>query len=80
MTTTYQLRVDKELKERFLKASKQKWLDGSMLIRYFMESFTKKPEIVNFSIEEDFLDWIMKDEVIVSKLNKISNKLDEIWF
>ncbi len=78
--TTYQIRVDKELKENFLKTSKEKWLDWSMLIRYFMQSYTKKPEIVNFAIEEDFLDWIMEDKKIVSKLNKISDKLDEIWF
>jgi uncharacterized membrane protein len=80
MTTTYQIRLDKELKESFLKTSKNKWLDWSMLIRYFMQSYTKKPEIVNFSINEDFLDWIMEDKIIVSKLNKISDKLDEIWF
>ena len=78
--TTYQIRVDKELKNKFLKTSKERWLDWSTIIRYFMESYTKKPEIVNFSLEEDFLDWIMYDKKIVSKLWKISNKLDEIWF
>jgi len=80
MTTTFQIRVDEELKNTFLQASKDKWLDWSMLIRYFMKSFTNKPEIVNFNINENFFDWIIKDKQIVSKLEKISNKLDSIWF
>ena len=80
MTTTYQIRLDKELKDNFLKTSKQKGLDGSMLIRYFMQTFSNKPEIVNFNIEDNFFDWIMQDKNILSKLNKISNKLDKIWF
>ncbi len=80
MTTTFQIRVDKELKNKFLKISKEKGLDWSMLIRYFMKSFTSKPEIVNFNIQDSFFDWIMKDKTIKSKLEKISNKLDNIWF
>lgn len=80
MTTTYQIRVDEQLKKDFLNKSKEKWLDWSMLIRYFMESFTSKPDIVNFNIEDSFFEWLMKDKKIVSKLEKISNKLDEIWF
>jgi hypothetical protein len=80
MTTTLQIRVDEELKKNFLSKSKEKWLDWSMLIRYFMQSFTHKPEIVHFDIENDFFEWIFKDKNIVSKLEKISNKLEEIWF
>jgi len=80
MTTTYQIRLDEKLKDNFLKISNEKWLDGSMLIRYFMQSFTSKPEIVNFYIEDDFFEWIMKDKEVVSKLNKVSNKLDSLWF
>lgn len=80
MTTTYQIRLDEKLKDNFLKISNEKWLDGSMLIRYFMQSFTSKPEIVNFYIEDGFFEWIMKDKEVVSKLNKISNKLDNLWF
>jgi len=56
MTTTYQIRLDKELKDNFLKTSKQKGLDGSMLIRYFMQTFTTKPEMINFNIEDNFFD------------------------
>ena len=80
MTTTYQIRLDEKLKENFLKTSKQKGLDGSMLIRYFMQTFTTKPEMINFNIEDTFFDWIMQDKNVLSKLNKISNKLDELWF
>ncbi len=80
MTTTFQIRVDEELKNTFLQASKEKWLDWSMLIRYFMKSFTDKPEIVNFNIQDSFFDSLIKDKKIVSKLEKISDKLDTIWF
>jgi len=51
-----------------------------MLIRYFMKSFTTKPEIVNFDIQDNFFDAMMDDKIIVSKLEKISDKLDTIWF
>ena len=80
MTTTFQIRVDEDLKNEFLIASKDKWLDWSMLIRYFMKSFTNKPEIVNFDIQESFFDSMMNDKQIISKLEKISDKLDDIWF
>ncbi len=80
MTTTYQIRVDEHLKDDFLKKSKEKWLDGSMLIRYFMQTFTTKPEMINLNIEDNFFDWIMQDKEVISKLTKISNKLDSLWF
>lgn len=60
--------------------SDEKWLDWSMLIRYFMKSFTNKPEIVNFDIRDSFFDSMMNDSQITTKLEKISNKLDKIWF
>ncbi|MFC1798148.1 hypothetical protein ACFLY2_03450 [Patescibacteria group bacterium] len=78
MTTTFQVRVDESLKKEFLSASKKKGLDGSMLIRYFMTSFTKKPEIVNFDIQESFFDEMIQDKQIVAKLEKVSDKLDKI--
>ena len=80
MTTTYQIRLDEKLKDNFLQTSKQKGLDWSMLIRYFMQTFTAKPEMINFNMDDNFFDWIMQDENVVSKLNKISNKLDKLWF
>jgi hypothetical protein len=43
-----------------------------------MESFTNKPEIVNFDIRESFFDSMMNDKQITSKLEKISDKLEKI--
>lgn len=80
MTTTLQIRVDEKLKKEFLRKSKEKWLDWSMLIRYFMQSFTNKPEIVDFDIQDSFFDEMFNDKQIISKLEKISDKLDKIWF
>lgn len=80
MTTTFQIRVDENLKKEFLSVSKSKWLDWSMLIRYFMKTFTNKPEIVNFDIQESFFDDMINDKQIVSKLEKVSDKLDKLWF
>lgn len=78
MTTTFQIRVDEKLKKDFLDASKQKGLDGSVLLRYFMTSFTNRPDIVNFDIQESFFDDLMKDKKIVTKLEKVSDKLDTL--
>ncbi len=80
MTTTLQIRVDEKLKKEFLDMSKEKWFDWSTLIRYFMKSFTTKPEIVDIKIDNDFLDWIIKVKKINKKLEKISDKLDKLWF
>jgi hypothetical protein len=43
-----------------------------------MKSFTAKPDIVNFDIQESFFDSMMSDKQITSKLEKISTKLDNI--
>ncbi len=80
MDTTFSIRLDKELKDDFMKATKQKGLDGSVLLRYFMQSFSQKQDMVQFDIEEEFFDSIFQDKKIQAKLWKISNKLDEIWF
>jgi len=80
MTTTLQIRVDEKLKKDFLEKSREIWLDGSMLIRYFMTSFTEKQDIINFKIKDDFYQDLLKDKKIVKKLEKISDKLDNLWF
>lgn len=80
MNTTLSLRVNEELKRNFLSSTKAKWLDWSALIRHFMEQFTKNPEIVKFEIEESVFDEVLKNPKINKKLEKISDKLDEIWF
>lgn len=80
MTTTFQIRVDEELKKDFLKKSRSIWLDWSMLIRYFMTSFTEKQDIIRFKVKNDFFKDLIKDKKIINKLEKISDKLDSIWF
>ena len=80
MNTTFSIRVDEKTKKSFLESSKSKWVDWSVLIRYFMEQFSKNPDIVKFEIEEDFFSDAIKNSKIKSKLEKISDKLDEIWF
>lgn len=80
MNTTLSLRVDEQTKKKFLAISKAKGIDGSALLRYFMEQFTKNPDIVKFEIEEDFFDQAIKNNKIKTKLEKISDKLDELWF
>ena len=80
MTTTLQIRVDEKLKKDFLEKSRDIWLDGSMLIRYFMTSFTEKQDIIKFKIKNDFYKDLLKDKKIINKLEKISTKLDNIWF
>jgi len=36
-----------------------------------MKSFTENSDIINFDIEDNFFDEMMRDKVIVSKLEKI---------
>ena len=76
--TTFQIRVDKDLKDQFLLTSKKKGLDGSVLIRYFMETFTQKPDIVQFHIQEDMFDHLLENQNIRKKLKKVSHKLDTL--
>jgi len=68
MDTTFSIRLDKELKDDFMKATKQKGLDGSVLLRYFMQSFSQKQDMVQFDIEEEFFDSIFQDKKIQAKL------------
>ncbi len=80
MNTTFSIRVDEKVKKSFLASSKAKGLDGSALIRYFMDQFAKNPDIVKFEIEESIFDEAIKNPQINKKLEKISDKLDKLWF
>lgn len=80
MNTTISVRVNQQLKKTFLTKTKERWLDWSVLIRYFMEKYNSNPDIVKFDIVENAFDDIFKNEEVKSKLKKISNKLDKLWF
>jgi len=80
MNTTFSIRVDSKIKKSFLASSKAKGLDWSSLIRYFMDQFSKNPDIVKFEIDENIFDEALKNPKINKKLEKISGKLDNLWF
>jgi hypothetical protein len=80
MNTTFSIRLEQDLKKSFLAKTKAKWLEWAVLIRYFMESFNSNPDIVKFEIEEQLFDDILNNKETRSKLEKISNKLDTLWF
>ncbi|NDK08767.1 hypothetical protein EOM39_06020 [Candidatus Gracilibacteria bacterium] len=80
MNTTISVRVNQQLKKTFLTKTKERGLDGSVLIRYFMEKYNSNPDIVKFDIVENAFDDIFKNEEVKSKLKKISNKLDKLGF
>lgn len=80
MNTTFSIRIDDKLKKSFLATTKERWLDGAVLLRYFMEKVTKSPNIIQFDIEDNIFDDLFKQKTVVKKLEKISDKLDTIWF
>jgi hypothetical protein len=43
-----------------------------------MDQFSKNPDIVKFEIEENIFEEALKNPKINKKLEKISDKLDEI--
>lgn len=80
MDATISTRLDRRSKQLFLTKTREKWLEWSVLIRYFIEKFNADPDIVKFDIEERLFDDLMKNQQTVSKLEKISDKLDTLWF
>ena len=79
MNTTLSIRVDNRLKQSFLKTSKERWLDGAVLIRRFMERVSSDPSAVTFDIDDTVFDAVFSKLEITSKLEKISDKLDVLW-
>jgi hypothetical protein len=43
-----------------------------------MEKFSSNPDIIKFDIDENAFDDLFKNKTTVSKLEKISDKLDSI--
>ena len=80
MNTTFSIRLDNELKTTFLSKTKEKWLDWASIIRHFMEKFTSNPDIVKLDIDDNIFDDLFQNPEIISKLTKISTKMDKLWF
>lgn len=80
MNTTFSIRIDDKLKKSFLATTKEKWLDWAVLLRYFMEKVTKSPNMIQFDIDENIFEDLFKQKSVIKKLEKISDKLDLIWF
>jgi len=80
MNTTFSIRVDNELKNLFLFKTKEKWLDWATIIRHFMEKFTINPDIAKLDINDNIFDELFQDEKIISKISKISTKMNKLWF
>lgn len=80
MNTTFSIRVNNDLKKSFLTKTKERWLEWASLIRYFMEKYNSNPNIVKFDIDDNIFDDLFKNKTVISKLEKISDKLDSIWF
>ncbi len=80
MNTTYSMRVENDLKKKFLEKSKAQWLDGSTLLRYFMKSYVERDDIVKIDIEEELFDAMFQDSRVIKELEKLSDVLDKVWF
>ncbi|MDD3793728.1 MAG: hypothetical protein PHI37_02865 [Candidatus Gracilibacteria bacterium] len=80
MNTTFSIRVDEQLKKSFLEKTKSRGIDGSVVIRHFMQKISANPELIKFDIEDEVFYDILKNKSTKNKLIKISSKLDELGF
>lgn len=48
MNTTLTVRLDEDIKKTFLLKSREKGVDGAVLVRLFIEKFNQNPELVSF--------------------------------
>ena len=80
MSNTLTIRVDEQLKKEFLKNSKNNWFEASFLLRYFMMKYNENQEIIKLEVDGDIFDGIFKVPKINKSMEKLSGKLDEIWF
>ncbi len=80
MNTTFSIRINNDLKTSFLSKTKERGLDWSTIIRHFMEKFNSNPDIIQINIDDNIFDDLFENKTSVSKLEKISDKLDSIWF
>jgi hypothetical protein len=61
MSTTFSIRLDNKLKDNFLKNTRSRWLDGWTILRYFITIYNKNPNIIQFWIDEDNWNNIIKE-------------------
>lgn len=80
MNTTFSIRVDEELKKSFLESAKSRGVDWSVLLRLFMQKISQNPNILKLDFEDDLFDSLLSEKNIVNKLEKLSDKLDNLWF
>ena len=80
MDTTISIRVDSKLKKSFLLKTKERWLEWAVLIRYFMEKVSANPQVIQFDLDDKIFDDMLNDTTVLSRLEKISDKMDSLWF
>ena len=78
MNTTYSMRVENELKKKFLEKSKKSGVDGSVLLRYFMRSYVERDDIVSIDIDEKLFDEMFRSPEFISEFQKLSSALDKV--
>lgn len=65
MNTTYSMRVENDLKKKFLEKSKAEGVDGSTLLRYFMRTYVERDDVVSIDIDEKVFDDMFQDPKIL---------------
>lgn len=78
MNTTYSMRVENELKKKFLEKSKKSGVDGSTLVRYFMKSYVERDDVVSIDIEEKLFDEMFQSSQFTEAFKKMSHELDKV--
>lgn len=79
MNTTLSIRVEESLKKSFLETAKSRGIDWSVLIRLFMQKISQNPNMLKIDFDSEF-DELFSNKSVVKKLNKLSDKLDNLWF
>lgn len=77
MNTTYSMRVEEELKKKFLEKSKSQGVDGSLLVRHFMRSYVEQDDIVKIDIDEKVFDDMFQDPRVISGLEDVISELNK---
>jgi hypothetical protein len=80
-TTSFSVRVENDLKNDFLSTAEKMGINGGMIIRQFMRDFTKKQKsIASLSIDDAYLDELLRSPSIRKKMEKLSDALTSVGF